>query len=418
MKFTQKMMKAVSYTFMTALVIIIIWSFGMPDFMGQADSVNQFFVAKVGDEMITRKDIANYVDRNFSGSFQGQSIPPEFQKQLKTTALERLINQSVLENLYEKEGFFPIGDYQGSVIDEFLKKEFKEYVTAGEFNYEKFEKEFIKTGRLSFSQLKGLALKSLAFEAGQTLLLTEMSSRAALEAYDRERLNQTKISYKIVVIDAQKQNEIIKSKIEVSESDIKTKFKTDYLAKDPKAELTKIKREGIINTIINERKPEAEKSWKESLKQFSENETIENIARTNLVKTLEIKDVSLLQKLNAAKPKDAANLDPLQDSDELQNALFTAELGKVLGPWEKGGSQYFVVITDRKAPALKPTHEMIQEKKDIEEYFLENKANFEKAESEIKREKENRLINAMIKIERQNTEIRYFPAAEFKDASN
>ena len=262
-----------------------------------------------------------------------------------------------------------------------------------------------------------MALKNLAFEAGQTLL-SEVIPEPMLEAYDKERLNRAKISYKIVAIDAQKKNDILKSKINVSEKEIQEKFNADFLSKDPKAELTKTKREGILNTIINERKPEVEKEWIESLKGLSSSQSLENIAKLNFVKIIEIKKVSALENLNSVKPKDAANLAPLQESDEFHKAVFSAEIGKVSDLWEIAGSLYFVAVSERELPDMPPSYTLIKEKKNISDFFNNDPASLEKSKSETKTQLENLLLNTMIKIERQNTDIIYYPGADFKEITN
>ncbi|MDH5718055.1 MAG: SurA N-terminal domain-containing protein [Spirochaetia bacterium] len=411
MKFSEKLIKIVSYTFISLLVLIIIIAFGMPDFIGQAGLSSQFLVAKVDDDIITRKDLTSYIDREYKGRLQGQNIPPEFEEQLKRSALERLINQKLLEKLYKQSGFFPLGTYQNRIIADYLKSEFSSYNTIDGFDFNKFEEEWIKSGRISFTDIKSWALRSFAFEVGQNML-SDMISVNYLESIEKERLNKIKLSYQIVAIDKQKQDEIIKAKIPISEVDIENKFKTDYLSKDPKAEMTKVKREAIVNALVNERKTDIEKEWKDSLSKYSSDDSLNKIATQNMTKVFSIDNVSPIQNINSVKPQESPNLLPLFESDEFTSVIFSESIGKRIGPIENSGVFYFITITKREIPDVIDAEKIMTEKKEIKEYFPNDYTEIETFANNIKTEHENSMLSALINLTKQNSNIIYYTNLE------
>lgn len=380
MKFGEKLFKWVSYGFMLFIVALIVLTFGMPEFIGSAADSEKHLAAKVGKEVITKKEVQNMKNYMLKmPQFQGFASQESF---LEKYALDYLISEKLQVILQKESGIYPLNDAKNSIIAQYLKDNFKEFQTNEGFDFERFDKDFLKPRRINFSAIEDQALRSRVYEFKQLLDTFEPVSPYQIE--DFYTLKNTVISYEILAFSADQKKVILKNRIGITEADIQEKFKKDYLSKNKNDKLTDLKREAITQTIINDKKAKYEKDWVESLKNDIGNMNLSGIAQKHGGSYLNIPDVAISDSISQKNPNKKINLGVLENSPELQGSIKTANIGKIQGPWTLEENLFLVNIKS----ILKPEKSFAAATPEIEDELRnENKNSADQLLDSILREK-------------------------------
>lgn len=340
--------KAGTIFFITIIVAIIVISFGMPDFIGSSASVDKFNVARVGDHLITKRDVSKELE--FMARRMGQeTIPREYLKFMESQAIDSAISRKVFYLMSKETGFFPRSGSEAKVLADYYRKSFPDDFKNGRIDFVAIDKKL--RGQISRAELNLLALNDHSIAKAQEILNgISFSSEADLAAH--LRLEKTTLSYRIALLDSGQKDKEVRKRIIVTEKEILEKFKKDYLSKDPKDLLTKIKRDSILTSIQNERKADAEKKWMDELKNLSGKSSLDVVAVKGGMKVVTIVQVPLTATLDSKKPKGAPSLLWLDDSPDFRLKRFQAPVGSVIGPLEGSGSVFFITVTARNIAEL------------------------------------------------------------------
>ena len=340
MKLGEKIFKAVSYGFIVFIVGIIVLTFGMPEFMDKAGDSDKFLAAKVGSELITRKEVQNMkMNMLRLPQFQNFASQEEF---LNRYALDYLISEKLAVISQKNNGIYPLSDAKSSLVARYLKKNFKEFQTNEGFDFTRFEKEFMKPRRIIFSDIESQVVRESVYNNRQ--LIEKLETVSNYEQEDSNLLKNSKISYEILVITPDQKKNILKNMIGITEKDIVAKFTKDYLSKDKKDTLTDLKREAITQSLITEKRAKVEKEWLTNLKKEAQSSTIDQLSKKYGGIYLFLKNIGLTESLHQAAKNEKANLNLLEESSDFINGLAQLKTDKILGPWNIEDHMYLVSL--------------------------------------------------------------------------
>ena len=348
MKLGEKVFKAVSYGFIVFIVALIAFTFGMPDFMGKAGDANKFLAARVGDEAITRKEVQN-MKANMLRMPQFQSFASQ-EAFLDKYALDYLVSEKLQTILQKESGIYPLSDAKSSLVARFLKKNFKEFQTNEGFDFPRFEKEFMKPRRISFVDIESQALRENSYNNRQ--LVEKLDPVSGYELADMHLLNNTKISYEILVFSPDEKKKILKNLIGITEKDIQDKFNKDYLSKDKKDTLTDLKREAIVQSLINEKRSSVEKKWMGDLNNETKSSTLTQLSKKYGGVYVHLNNIGLTESISQAAKNNKANLNVLENSSEFITRLSLNSLDKIQGPWNIEDNLFLISINSITRPPI------------------------------------------------------------------
>jgi len=163
--------KVAGYIIVGFFVLIIIISFGMPDFLSRM-GLDQNTVAKVNGEVIGYMDFIRYRDTHMFGKTDDQ-------KQQQRMIIERMIQEKLLVQLAKKEGIIVTKKEIKSVIhnrfsddtgsfNESLFKNFLDRFHMGVSDYYKYVEDEVYAGKLQNLLLAGISVSPWANDIAVT----------------------------------------------------------------------------------------------------------------------------------------------------------------------------------------------------------------------------------------------------------
>jgi len=352
----EKIIKFGTWLFLMFIFLIIVISFGMPDVIGTSSRLDAYHAAKVGDEYLTKAEVADYqkrIEERMAGNLKGLDDKNRklFEDMARSRALDEAIDRKIFTQMLNRAGYVPTSSAEPKILATFYKRQFGEYLVNGKLDMERLN-EFLAPRRLTLEQVGRSMLREYGpAKAYEMLQRTAYASDFAI--LDEARFAGTQNSYRIVALDGAAKDKILRSKFTPSEKEIQDKFKAEFLSKDPKAVLDQSKRESIKATLFNERRASLEKDFAQSLGQAGK-AGLAQVAAIAGARLIAIDDVGLNTDLDSKKPKDLAaiSLAPLGQSDVFVRQRLSAPIGAVIGPVEAGGYTYFFSVAARKSSAL------------------------------------------------------------------
>jgi len=346
MKLREKIYKSVTYVFITFIVGIIVISFGMPDFLGKASDNDKFLAARVGDEIITRKEVQSMkMNMLRLPQFQGFASQEEF---LNRYALDYLISEKLQVVQQKETGMYPLSDAKSTVLARYLKKNFKEYQTNEGFDFTRFDKEFLKPRHIGFTDVEAQAVRETLYNNRR--LADNLEFASSHEQADHNLLKHAKISYEILVFTPEEKKNILKKMAGISEKEIIEVFNKDYLTKDKNDKLTDLKREAISQSLLGKKIASLQNKWIKDLNAEISTENLSRINRKHGGILLSLTNIGIADSLNQAAKNSKANLQLLEDNEQFMNSLATLKINKIMGPWIIQDHVYLVMISNLNQP--------------------------------------------------------------------
>ena len=351
MTLKEKIVKWVSYSFVVFLVGLIILAFGMPDFTASLPGNRTKYAAEINGEHITWRQVSRAAN-NLAGSMypQGQ-MPPEAKAYMESMAIERLVNLKLFVLLSKEAGFYPTMNTQDIFENRYLVENYPQYITENGFDLVKFKEEVQDPARFN----NQMVIESAVYQYGlrrNEMMLQSIYKTHKKETEDLYLLNNTKISYDILVINNEIKNKLIEKRAGVTEKDIREKFEKDFLANNPQDKLTKIKREGITQTLVNERRAGIEKELLEEIAKMAETATMQQLKNRYGGTLKSLKDLNLNTNLAQQWPAAPANLSLLTEDKMFLLGTFKVKLKQAVGPINKGEALFLYSITKRVIPKI------------------------------------------------------------------
>lgn len=338
MKFGESLWKWVTYFFITFIILIIVISFGMPQFIGLNAESDKHIAARIGDEIIVRSELANTVDRVARNpNFKGLAAQRNF---LTQYVLNQLISEKLQMTWQKESGFYPLGEGKFTVLANFYKENFPKYQTNSGFDFTRFDKEFLKQRRISRATLENEAFRQTVYQNQN--LLSNFTPVSSYEKNDMASLENTTVPLQILSIDQDQKKIILKNLLKITDADILARFKKNYLSKNKNEKLTQLKREAITQAIINERRASVEKKWMKDLKTEAGNLSIYDLNRKYGGTLTLINQYRLSDNLSQSAKNPKLQLNPLQENADFIKALASKQINKAFGPWEIESNLYIV----------------------------------------------------------------------------
>ena len=407
MNFFQRFYKVVSYLFIGFIVILITLTFGMPDFISSASDSDRYVAVKIGDEMLTRSQVARTQDNYIRQYFQGRDISPEIRKTLKDQILEQLIQNKVRLLLMKEIDLFPIARSRKRVMADYLKENFSTYFTDTYQDYEKFKQEILQRNRLSYSDLETNVVNEHITRYGHDLL-SSVKLVSSPEKILRWAASETKLSYEVAVFDKATKDRVLKKRASVTQADIQKKFEKNYLAKDPNAKLTKIKKEAIRNSLVKEKEKSLNSELEQEMKNLASKNTVSRLASRYRIKFYRIQNVSLTESLDSKKPAGAPSLRDLENSKKFQEMLTFAKLNQTNIIFEKDNF-FLVSITKKDQPKASKDYLEALQKKDATKLLADKQEKkLSSIEKETLGEYSSKMLDASVKLKKSDIVIKRF----------
>ncbi|MCX7633292.1 MAG: SurA N-terminal domain-containing protein [Turneriella sp.] len=406
----EKIVRVGTWIFLSFIFLIIVLSFGMPDFIGTSARVDQYNAARIGNEYLTRAEVADYqkqleerMAQNL-GKLDAQNRKL-FEDLAKSRALEEAIERKIFTQLLSRAGFTPTSSSEPKILANFYKKQFAEFIVDGKLDTKRLN-EYLSARRMSLEQVARGFLRDYG-PAKAYAMLENTNYASDFAVLDEARFATTLLSYRIVAIDSSAKDKILRNRFNPTEKEIQEKFQAEFLSKDPKAVLDVAKRESIRATLFNEKRAVLEKEWFNSLSQARD---MVQVANTTTSKFIALDNVTLPDYLVSKKGKDVqVGLMPLAQSDFFLRQRLVAPLGKVLGPVEAGGYTYFFAITNRSTSPLPTAEDYRKADFDPNKAFagkkLPQEAEKEKLAQNLGKNTQNQLLTAALEIYRNSVRI-------------
>jgi len=349
MNFQNRWLKIASYIFMGFITLIIVLSFGMPDFLGSSAMVTDDYVAKVGSEVITKRDVA--VEKRRVMDQYGLN-DPGMETFIEGQAIETLIRQKVFSVLSREAGFEPVGKAVNVVLASGYKKYFPEFMSTNGFDFKKFDDYLRKSGR-SRIEMDSLIVDSRTLETADTLFRS-LAAQSPLESDVLAELDSLQYSVTIAIFAESDFARYTAQTYSPSESEITAEFESEYIKKDSKATMTPIIREGIILSLRRKREASMKGEIEEKMSSVLASSGMPAAVARFDMKTHSFQKVSLSKDLDSAKPADWPSLAPLESSSKF-DLIFTKPTGTVSGPFLIG-KNIFILRNDgmEKSATAKP----------------------------------------------------------------
>lgn len=335
--FKTRAFKIASFTFMGFIIILIVISFGMPN-LSQSSNQNDFFVAKVGDEVITKSDVAR-VGQQLKARNQNAS-----EEIIKRQAIEHNVYRKLFMYMMKQYGMYPRGDSRNKIIAEYIKMHFSKYYENGKFNLKKFRDEYLYSRRITFSEMEHQTISEYAYNLNYRLFLNFGTFSSAKDTESENMINSVKISYTTAFLDEDTiKNYAVQQNLITSKS-IKEKFENDY-NKDKKNKISYEKRLLVINELYQSNKDQIITTIKDSIKN-EKNKSIHYLSAKYRMKTIHINDISYATR-PASKSSELAGI---EYNDQYQQIVAGIEKNKLSDPVFYNGKIFLFQITDRVLP--------------------------------------------------------------------
>jgi len=352
MEIMNKLYKWFSYFFILLIIGLVILTFGMPDYMGSSSSADRYIAARIGSEVITKKEISNIKDNIIKNQFKNENVSGQLLNYINQQAMDQAIRQKLFIIISKDGGLYPLSKAFNKLTARFLEVNFLKYQNENGYDFKTFEKEILTPNQLAFSDIKNMALWEYGLQKNDELL-RKLAYSGKREINDDYLLKNSTISYEIFYLSDEAKKKSLKNLIGITEQDIQEKFKTEYLAKNKDEKLTDIKREAIENSILNERKGKFETDWFNNLTKDTESMSSSMLAKKYQGKTIRLLNVDLNSNLSAALNRQHPGergiiLSQLDDYNPLIENIFTAKLNQNMKPWNIGTDIFVVTILDRK----------------------------------------------------------------------
>ena len=352
----EKAVKFGTWIFLVFLFGIIVFSFGMPDFMGSSSRMDAYNAAKIGNEYLTKAEVADYQKRIEERMMQNMKGMDEKTVSSSKTwpragRSMRPSNAKFFTQILNRAGYVPSSSSEAKILATFYKRQFGEYIVNGKLDTERLN-EFLGQRRMTLDQIGRNILTDYGPQkAYEMLQATSYVSDFAV--IDDLRFAATQNSFRIVAVDSGSKDKMLRSRFNPSEQEIQDKFKTEFLSKDPKAILDQPKRDSIRATLFNEKRPALEKDFTAALAAAAKG-GIEAVATAAGAPAITLADVGLATDLDSKKGKEnaAISLSALSQSDVFVKQRLSAPLNQIVGPVDAGGFTYFFTVTARKSSAL------------------------------------------------------------------
>ncbi len=405
MKLFTAIYKGFSYIFLSFIVALIIITFGMPDFITTSATSDRYIAARVGEEVVTRLEI-DRATNNYIREYQDGKITPEFRERIKDSVFEQLIDREILLTLLKEVALFPIDRSRDKIMAYYLKKNFSSYFSSSSHDFEKFNKEVLQANRISLNDLEKDVIDAYALNKSNDLLDSLWLS-SNLEKLELWRIQNTKVSYYVAVLQESKVEQILKKNLKITEKEIQQKFKKDYVSKDPKATLTRIKIDAIKNEIFNQKKGKLKADWHKKLKQASKKKSIQEIASSYGIKSYYIQDVPLNKSLESYKPKGTPPLHTLQNSKKFRDEIFQSNPGEVR-IIQENKDIYLITWVAKESAKIPSIKELIKNKDMFQKELEKRHFSISSLENELKKGNESSLRKSMTELEKEKTSIKRF----------
>ena len=218
--------KVVGYVIVGFFVLIIIISFGMPDFLSRM-GFDQNTIAKVNGETIGYMDFIRYRDTHMFGK-------TEDPKQQQRMIIERMIQERLLVQLAKKEGIV----VTEKEIKNVIRNRFSD--NTGTFN-EAFFRNFLDRFHMGISDYYKYVEQEIYLGKLQNLLLAGVSV-SPLEVVSDFRIQNTKLKIQYAFVSNQELAKRFASAIAVTDEEVDAELKKNPKElKDPKTDRQRIK---------------------------------------------------------------------------------------------------------------------------------------------------------------------------------
>lgn len=218
--------KVAGYIIVGFFVLIIIISFGMPDFLSRM-GFDQNTIAKVNGETIGYMDFIRYRDTHMFGK-------TEDPKQQQRMIIERMIQEKLLVQLAKKEGIVVTEKEIKSVI----RNRFSD--NTGTFN-ETFFKNFLDRFHMGISDYYKYVENEIYLGKLQNMLLAGVSV-SPLELVSDYRIQNAKLKIQYSFLSNQELSKRFASAIAVTDEEVDAEMKKNPKElKDPKTDRQRIK---------------------------------------------------------------------------------------------------------------------------------------------------------------------------------
>ena len=351
MKLGEKVYRAITYGFIVFIVALIVLTFGMPSFMGDSAKADRFLAAKVGDEVVTRKEVQNLKTNMLKmPQFQGFASHEDF---LDRYALDYLISEKLQIKMQKDSGLYPLSDAKDVIVNRFLVKNFKEFQINNGIDYPRFRKEFMEPRRITDNDIISQVFRDSAYKNRQ--LFDKLESVSGYELADLNLLKNTKISYEILVFTPDEKKKVLKNLIGITEKDIVDKFNKDYLSKDKKETLTDLKREAITQSLINEKRAKVESEWMGAIKNEAKALSLSQLSKKYGGIYVSLNNISLTDSISQSAKNNKANLQILENSPEFISNFSLNLTDKNPGTWNIDDNLFLLSVTNITRSTVEPS---------------------------------------------------------------
>ena len=252
MKGENIILKLGSIIFLSVLVIIIVFTFGVPNFLGLAQETNSLILGKINDEVVTRREVLQAYSNYQKREFEGEEIPQEYKKIVLDRVTEQVVVQKLLYQMYANNHLGITEKQSQTKLLEYLKNNFPNYVSekTGRFLIKKFQRQILDPNNMTLQSLGEQNKKEFVLQNNQEFL-NKISLVSNRDIYERILLINSNITVQVVRVT----NKINEEKIRVSKKEIKKEFEKQYLSKDKDSKLTTTKKQDIIKQIQKRNSP-------------------------------------------------------------------------------------------------------------------------------------------------------------------
>ena len=396
MKWSSKLYQWATYFFIGFFILLIIVAFGMPDFIGTSATSDRYIAAKIGKEVVTRKEVVFFRDDLIRRSFQGKQVPENLKGYFFSQGLERAINYKVFLILSRESGLYPTRSMTNKIVANYLKKNYSQFNTENGFDLNKFKTDVLENYRISLIDIEKQAIWQYALGKNEQLF-SQMATINNSELEDKILLSKTKLSLDILVINEASKKSIFMKAMKITEKDIQSKFKADYLSKNKKDRLTKLKREAIKESIYKMREQKQEQIFNKEINEIK-GSSIAKLYSRYQGKKISISNYTLDKKLAAVSKDKMTDLNPLETSNMFLNNLISVKINQVVGPIIVGKNTYFFAVRNRHIPNASFISKEAKKMKDTEKKAAET-------------EHFNIIYNEVFNIVRKEHPVRKFALA-------
>ncbi len=326
-----KIFKAFSITFMVFIVILIVVSFGMPD-LSRSNVTGQFYVARVGDEVITEADVSRTREQMKA---QYQSAGDDL---LRSRAEEQNIYQKLFVHLLKQYGMHPSEKTRKKIIADHIRLQFPQYIGEDKtFDFKKFQDEILFARKLTFSELENSIVSEYAFNQNYRTFLEFSHIGSEQEAQAEKILKDTVYSISFGEMDAEAIKNYLANNQIISEKEIQDEWKASSgtPVKDKKnvfnaGRITNDEKKVIIEKIFQKNKDVYIKKVMDAIS----GEKSRNIAIVGMAYKMKITRVKEYRLDGQGNPPEFSGM---ETQEEFQKNLVNLEPGSLSAPFYFGG---------------------------------------------------------------------------------